>query len=420
MLLGSLRFLYEGWLKELYLDTSFHFKYYGFEWVQVLPEAGMYALMGLICLSSLMILLGLYYRLALLLFLGSFGYLELIDASNYLNHYYLTLLLAFLLLFIPANRAFSLDVLRKPAMKTGKVPVWTILILIAQLSIVYSYAGLAKLNPDWLLEAKPLAIWLPERADTAIIGPILAQPATAYIFSWIGALYDCSIAVWLWLDKTRGLAYLAVLGFHLMTWLLFNIGLFPIIMILSTLIFFPGSFHNRLLAPLNYVPSQNVKLDDCSPLFKKSIFAGLALFFLIQLATPMRHLLYPGNVLWTEEGYRFSWRVMLLEKSGHVTFRVADEAQGRHTEILNEQYLSDFQEKQMSIQPDFILQFAHHLAEEFRQKHGMKNPIVTADAHVSLNGRISQQFIDPKINLAKQVSGFAPKTWILPFQNHQP
>ena len=41
---------------------------------------------------------------------------------------------------------------------------------------------------------------------------------------------------------------------------------------------------------------------------------GLVVLFLgIQFLLPLRHLLYPGNVNWTEEGFRFAWRVMLVE-----------------------------------------------------------------------------------------------------------
>ena len=41
--------------------------------------------------------------------------------------------------------------------------------------MVYVFAGLAKLNADWLLDAQPLRIWLAARSDLPIVGPLLAQ-----------------------------------------------------------------------------------------------------------------------------------------------------------------------------------------------------------------------------------------------------
>ena len=91
--------------------------FYGFEWIQPFGKWGMYLLFSLIALSAMCIMLGFLYRLATILFFLSFSYSELIDATNYLNHYYLVCLLAFLLIFLPANRAYSIDVWRKPKIK---------------------------------------------------------------------------------------------------------------------------------------------------------------------------------------------------------------------------------------------------------------------------------------------------------------
>ncbi|MFT5802251.1 MAG: hypothetical protein ACI956_002062 [Nonlabens sp.] len=142
----------------------------------------------------------------------------------------------------------------------------------------------------------------------------------------------------------------------------------------------------------------------------------LIFFFVIQLLLPFRCLAYSSNLFWAEEGYRFSWRVMLVEKIGQATFHVEDPETGRKDEVINGRYLTQFQEKQMSIQPDFILQFAHFLKREYQTKHGMKNPIITVDCHVALNGRTSQQLIDPKVNLATVKDGFAAKGWVLDFK----
>jgi hypothetical protein len=415
MAIGAIRFLYNDWVTRLYVEPNLFFKFYGFEWVKVLSENGMFVLLWIIVISAVMVMLGLFYRMAIVVFFCSFIYLELIDATNYLNHYYLVVLLAFLMIFLPAHRQFSLDVWRKPFLKVSKVPKWMIGILIAQLTIVYTCAGLAKLNSDWLFEAMPLAIWLPEHQDLPIIGPLLKHKETAFLFSWFGALYDLTIAYFLLFRRTRILAYIAVVLFHVMTNVLFNIGLFPAIMITSTLIFFSGDSHEKVLGWIGYQRGEKL-IYKIPKNWKQLLKPLLIFFFVIQLLLPFRCLAYSSNLFWAEEGYRFSWRVMLVEKIGQATFHVEDPETGRKDEVINGRYLTQFQEKQMSIQPDFILQFAHFLKREYQTKHGMKNPIITVDCHVALNGRTSQQLIDPKVNLATVKDGFAAKGWVLDFK----
>ena len=107
---------------------------------------------------------------------------------------------------------------------------------------------------------------------------------------------------------------------------------------------------------------------------------------------------------------------MLVEKIGQVTFKVKDSNTSRQSEVINSQYLSPYQEKQMSIQPDFILQFAHFIKKEYMEKHGFINPIVTVDAYVALNGRTSQRLIDQQTNLALVTDNLKDKEWILRFR----
>lgn len=418
MAFGALRFWTNGWIEKLYFEPKFFFKFYGFEWVQVPDAQWIYLLFALVILSAVGIMVGLFYRASAIIFFLSFTYSQLLDATNYLNHYYLVCLLAFLLIFLPANGDFSLDIWRKPHLKKIKIPAWCINILIFQLCCVYFFAGLAKVNPDWLLRAMPMAIWLPERTATPLLGYFFQFKETAFVFSWAGAFYDLTIWVFLLNSRTRTIAYLGVIVFHVLTKILFNIGLFPVIMICSTLIFFPTKGHEesqnwvrnlfkkRLATTVPKTPKHPCKTS------RITVFA-LVIYVSIQLLFPLRHYLYPGNILWTEEGYRFSWRVMLVEKTGLATFYVQDTATPKRQEIVNRSHLTFYQEKQMSIQPDFILQYAHFLKKEYEEKHGFKNPIVTVDAYVAMNGRRSRRFIDPSINLAEIEDSFKAKKWIL-------
>ena len=419
MLASIIRFAAKGWISQLYLEPDFFFTYYGFGWIRPLDNPGMYIIFAGMALAATCIMFGLFYRLMAPLFFLLFTYVELIDVSNYLNHYYFVSLVSLLLCFVPAHRHFSLDVLRRPSLRCTYVPAWAINIFKLQLGIVYFYAGLAKLNPDWLLEAQPLRLWLPAKSNLPLLGTWLDKVWVAYFFSWSGALYDLSIPFLLLWKRTRLLAYAAVIGFHVVTAVLFPIGMFPYIMILSTLIFFSESFHQRLLNSLRKfgrfsVLPQNMPQKVFQPAAPRLLVILLGGYFAFQLLFPFRFAAYPGSLFWTEQGYRFSWRVMLMEKAGYITFFVSDPATGRQVEVINSHYLSPLQEKMMATQPDMILQFAHFLAAEY-EKQGIESPEVRARSYVSLNGRPSRLYVDPEEDLSKIKDSFAARSWLLPY-----
>jgi hypothetical protein len=138
------------------------------------------------------------------------------------------------------------------------------------------------------------------------------------------------------------------------------------------------------------------------------------IFFSIQIILPWRYLLYDGPLFWTEEGYRFSWRVMLMEKAGTATFYVKDGKNGTNGIVNNADFLNAHQEKQMAYQPDMILQYAHFLHDHF-QEMGYQKPEVRAKIYVTLNARPSRLFINPKVNLAQINDSWGQKSWIKPY-----
>lgn len=420
MLYSIMRFYFMGWIEKVYINPKFHFKYYGFEWI---PDLGEYTyILFFICaITSIMITLGLKYKLSIILFFCSFTYIELLEKTVYLNHYYFISILSFLLIFLPLNAAFSFDNLISNTKET-KVPSWTIDCLKLLLAIVYIYAGIAKINTDWLIEAMPLKLWLTSKYDLPIIGEYFMQQVWVhYLMSWGGMLYDLSIPFLLLFKRTRKFGFFMVVFFHAFTRVLFPIGVFPIVMIMSSLIFFDEKFHTRVI---NFIKNslfkffqfkKREKLEVERKSTSKITIAIVLIFFVIQLIVPLRNNLYPGNIMWHEQGYRFSWRVMLMEKIGYSTFKIEQE-NGRYFYVKNEDHLTSYQEKQMSFQADFILEYAHYLGE-FYKKKGMDNIKVFADSFVSLNGRKSQRFVDPNINLLEIKDSFRNKEWILPLKN---
>lgn len=431
MLAGTVRFMAYGWVRELYITPDFFFSYYGFEWVKPLPGEWMYLPFITMIISSIGIIIGYHFRLAATLFFASFTYVELLDKTNYLNHYYLVSLLAFLLCWLPANARFSVDAARNPAISRQTIPAWTILILQLQIGIVYCCAGIAKINSDWLLEAQPLRTWLQGHRDLPLVGPLFATVWLAYVFSWFGCLYDLTIPFLLSSRKTRVVAFCFVIVFHVLTWLLFPIGLFPWVMIFSALIFFPASAHEKWMLPLERRWMKNRKIIDTGPGRQRPLTPReapqiklatilLVSYLSLQVLLPFRYLLYPGDLFWTEEGFRFSWRVMLMHKEGYATFYVVDPKSGGSIEIDNRNYLSPVQIDQMSTQPDMILQFAHYLGQEFRdtlltfgQQHiHLQDPRIEADVFVSLNGRLHRQLADRKTNLAQEPYSLKHRSWV--------
>lgn len=421
MLFGILRFWYHGWIEKLYVQPTFHFSYYGFEWIKPIGNYT-YLLFIISGLSAALVALGFKYRLAIITFFLSFTYIELMDKTTYLNHYYFISILSFVLIFLPANAHFSLDAyLRKR--EYINVPKWTIDSVKLLLGIVYFYAGLAKLNSDWLFRAQPLKIWLPSKYDLPLIGNnLMQQEWFHYTMSWSGALYDLSIPFLLLYKRTRLLAFGLVVFFHVFTRVLFPIGMFPFIMIVATLIFFDASLHEKIIQYIKRVFSissetvQQVKEYTYPKLKKKVILSILGTLFILQILLPWRYLLYPGELFWTEEGFRFSWRVMLMEKAGYANFKIVDGETGKFFYVNNADFLTSFQEKQMSFQPDFILEYAHYLGDHFK-KDGHKNIEVYVESFVALNGRLSQPYINPNIDLYKQKESFKHKDWILPFND---
>lgn len=426
MLFGILRFISKGWVNDLYIEPQFYFGYLGFEWVKPLEGHLMYIPFILLIIAALGILLGLFYRFSAILFFLGFTYVELLDKSNYLNHYYFVSLIAFLMIWVPANARFSLDVWRKKVSPQYTCKRISVFIFQFQLGIVYVFAGIAKLESDWLLEAQPLRIWLQTHATMPVFGDLLDQKWVAYVFSWFGCVYDLFIVFFLWSSKTRKIAYLFVVVFHFVTWYLLPIGVFPWVMIFSTLIFFSATFHEKIIHFLSsFLPIYKHQTEQKEkPTLSTFSYWAIVVYIFLQLAIPFRYVLYPGNLFWTEEGFRFSWRVMLMHKEGTATFYIRDPKTKGEIEINNRDYLTETQIDQMSTQPDMIIQYAQFLKQKYdhRQFHfgnktiHLHNPSVHAEIYVSLNGRPSQLFVDKTHDLTKLKYDLKHRTWLAPFE----
>ena len=441
MFYGAVRFVWNGWVDRFFLKPTFFFKYWLFEWVHVPPAWLLYALFTVLAVSALGICVGLFYRIACVTFFFVFTYIELLDVTNYLNHYYLVSLIALLFCFLPLNRAYALDARRRPERALTHLPAWVTYLLRFQVGVVYVYAGLAKAGSDWLLHGQPLGIWLAARSDLPLVAALLKFPAAPLIMSWAGFLYDTSIVGWLLWPRSRPLAFVAVVVFHALTRLLFPIGMFPFIMVAAATIFFEPDWPRSVAARcrqlllgrqvpvprslVTLMPKRRVHPGALAPPLERDraarptpiyrlrplpSFAAIA-YCVLQLSVPLRAHAYGGNVLWHEQGMRFAWRVMVREKNGTVTYLVRSQQQPRWREVGLSRYLTSHQEREMSGQPDLVLQLAHHIAHEFALEghHGIE---VRARTEVSLNGRPPRPMIQQNVDLTEINDGIWRADWI--------
>jgi vitamin K-dependent gamma-carboxylase len=413
------RFIANDWITRFFVEPRFFFKYWGFGWVQPLSGPALHTLVVALGVLAVAVAAGVAFRASATLLALGLTYLQLLDVSTYLNHYYLAGLLCWLLVVSPAGRAWSVDnwfcrrVLGRPPASERAARAWLYLFRF-QIALVYGFAALAKAQPDWLVHAQPLRIWLGASAELPLLGRLLAIDGVPLLMSWCGFLFDATVVGWLSWHRTRPYAYAVVLVFHALTRVLFPIGMFPVIMSVSALVFFgpswPRALVSRLFSRRLDTPAPPSVHPAARPAF--ALYLGAA-YCALQLLLPLRFVAYGGDVLWHEQGMRFSWRVMVRAKGGNATFLVRNKQTGQTWHVSPGEYLTPLQESEMVSQPDLILQLSHHIREDI-ERRGLGPVEVRVDARASLNGRRSAPIIDPRVDLALVSDGIALKPWILP------
>ncbi|TGD81231.1 HTTM domain-containing protein [Hymenobacter wooponensis] len=407
-----------GYYRE-YTQPRFNFSYLWFDWLPHWPPAiGLGLHFGAVA-AGVAVAAGWRYRLSAFLLTSCYTLLFLAEQTRYINHLYLYCLIAAWLWVLPGHRAYSADVRAGRVAPTATVPAWMRYVLMFQLSVVYFYAGLAKLNPDWLL-ARPLMVWMAPKASYPLLGPVLGHWLTPWVMSYAGLAFDLLAAPLLLWSRTRRWMFAVALTFHLSNVIIFGLGTFPWFSLMMTAcVYFPPDWPRRLrglrrwLAPR--LPAVSVRLHNGRPVFPRHttlLLTGLGLYVAVQLVVPLRAFLYPGDVHWTEEGHHFSWHMMLRSKSGHISFRVVL-PDGRTEVVAPSTYLTPRQCNKLAAQPDLVLQFAHFLAEDYRRR-GLGQVHVYADSYLQLNRRPPRPLVAPTLDLAAQPRTWSPSPWIAP------
>ncbi|WP_430467283.1 HTTM domain-containing protein [Winogradskyella ouciana] len=401
--------VFTGWIRRTLIEPEFTFSFIGFEWLQPLPGNWMYVYYIVMGLFGLLIMVGYKYRFSMFMFATMWTATYLMQKSSYNNHYYLLFILSYLMVFLPANRYASLDVKLNPSLKRLSMPSWCKWVFIIQLFILYTYASIAKLYPDWLDASVP-ALLMKSKADYPLIGDLLQQSWVHYGIAYGGILFDGLIIPLLLFKPTRKYAFFASIFFHLFNSIVFQIGIFPYLSLAFSLFFFePKTIRDIFLKKKPYYNSDEVIV----PKYGNILVWFFSIYFLIHIALPLRHHFFKDDVLWTEEGHRLSWRMMLRAKSGSTKYRVIDEATNQQIPIKLDDYLTKKQQRGAIAKPDIIWQFAQRLKEDFAKKG--KSVKVYVRSYVSVNGKPAKQLIDPKVDLASEEwHHFKHHDWILP------
>ena len=392
----------------------YHLSYFGFEWVRALDLAGMRRVYYLMALAAIGVGLGLLYRISAVLLFVTFTYTFLADATQYQDHYYLMCLVAFLLILVPAHRTFSIDAILVPDKASCWIPSWCRWLLMSQIAIPYVFSGIAKLNGDWL-HALPVGLWVSKQSHLPLIGAWLTERSTAWFLSYTGLIFNLSIVPLLLWPRTRKWAFAVAIAFHLTSAVLFEIDVFPWMMILATPILFTPGWPRRFLRL--GVPTSEVSIDTVvsSRTFGQRLAVGFAAVYLIwQLLFPLRHLLYPGDPSWTEEGHKFAWRMMLSKKRVFFAIHATDGPSGRMAEVPVNKMMTQLQAGQMTASLDQCVASAPIFAEWARNEMGFSDVEIRVFVITSLNGRQAQLQFDPDLDLLTVTRSIWPQTGITP------
>lgn len=383
-----------------YILPKFHLSYMFFEWLKPWPYWGMAVHYSVTIFAALAVAFNYRYRFfSIILFLG-YSSLFLMEASFYINHIYLYCLLTFWMMFLPLDK------------NKISAPAWTLYLILFHMSLAYFFGGIAKLNSDWL-SGTPMDIFLRNRTHLPL-GFIYKKDWAPYAFSYGGLLFDLLIVPMMVWKPTRKIGLLISILFHLSNVMMFGLATFPWFSMLLTTMFFDPSWPRKIPVFRRFMPWKVERAQEYEP--NQAIGTLILFYVLIHVALPFRHLMYPGNPDWTEEGHQFSWRMMLRDKSGSVSFLVKSSDNKKFVNVNLADFLSDRQRTSIIGKPDLILNVAHQLRDHY-QSEWEKPVSVFASSRISFNGRPYLEIIEQGIDLASEERKLGPYQWIRPLKS---
>lgn len=397
-----------GWVKENLVTPKFTFSHIGMGWLQPLPGSGMYFYFATMGILGLLVMIGYKYRWSLGLFTLLWGCVYFMQKTAYNNHYYLLLLICLIMLFLPADRYASIDAKKNPQIKKLTMPAWCSWVMIFQITIVYFFATVAKFYPGWL-EGTFVKNLLERSVTNPTLYEIMTQKWFYMFITYSGIAFDLLVVPLLLFKRTRTIAFIASVIFHIFNSITLQIGIFPFFALSFVVFFYPPERIRSLFLKKKPVAQDAGTVTHEG---KNTLIYFFIPYFILQLILPLRHHFIKGDVLWTEEGHRLSWRMMLRSRSGDTDFKIINKKTG---EPLFYNFSDDLTHKQksgMETKPDMIWQMAQRIKQHFAKQN--IDAAVYANTNVSVNNGPYQALIDPKTDLAAaNWNYFSHCDWIL-------
>ena len=402
--------IFTGWIKRTLIDPDFTFSFIGFEWLQPLPGNGMYFYYAVMGILGLCIMAGYKYRFSIISFTVLWSGCYFMQKASYNNHYYLLILLSGLMALQPANKYFSIDAKLNPEIEKISMPRWCSFVFILQMFIVYTYGSINKIYPDWL-DTTVMSLLMRSKANYYLVGDLLQNNIVHYFLAYGGILFDGLIIPLFLYKPTRKFAFLVSIFFHLFNSFIFQVGIFPYLSLAFALFFFDTEIIHKLFFKnkKQFYNSGEVII----PKYKNLALGLMSIYFVIQIILPIRHHFIQDNVLWTEEGHRLSWRMMLRSKSGHATYTIKNHTQNKTEIVRLGDYLSRKQVRLASNKPDIMWQFSQRLKSIYAAKGDSIS--VYVKSQISVNGKPRKGYTNPEVDLAHvKWSAWKHSDWILP------
>jgi len=379
----ALRYLWNDWVTAHLTEPSFHFTYPGLSWVRPLPEPAMSGVVWLLVLAAVVLASGWMRRSSAVVLAVGWTYLSTIDQALYLNHHYLVVVLCLWMTCIPST-----------------LPAWGLWGLRAQLLIVYTWAGISKLDGDWFA-GMPLHM---------TFGPFLGEPWVSQGLAWTIIFAEvAAIPLFLW-KRSRPVIMAFYVLFHLLTIPFYAIGIFPYLSLALLSLWAAPGWPRRWGATTWKEPQ--------SPTSRRAAWVGATLL-LVQAILPARTALAPGHPSWTMTHSRLTWRLLTAHKTGWVRFQMTSVQDGSTLEVSPLDYLTVWQASKMARNPWMIKDFAQWLAQE-QVRRGYPEVEIRALNGVSLNGRPPVPSILSHVDLTQVSPNTAPFAWIAPLTEPLP
>lgn len=400
-----------GWVRNNLIAPKFVFSHIGMDWLQPLPGYGMYFYFAAMGICGLMVMAGYKYRWSLGAFTILWAGVYFMQKTSYNNHYYLLLLVCLIMLVLPANTYYSADAAQNPKTRKLTMPAWCSWVMIAQMTVVYFFATLAKIYPGWL-DGTFTKMLFTQSVHTSLL-PVVSQKWFYLFIAYAGIFFDLLVIPLLLFRRTRTIALVASLLFHMFNSVTLHIGIFPFFALSFVVFFYPPDKIRRIFFKSKPAVTEHHK-DYTGRNILYYIFIP---YFILQVAFPLRHYAIKGDVLWTEEGHRLSWRMMLRFRNGTVNFKVVDK---NTKEILPYNPMDELTKKQhtaMAAKPDMIWQLCQRIKRDYKARG--RDVAIYVDSRASINGSPYRPLIDTNVDLAAvQWDYFFHDKWVLLYDDN--